>query len=103
MHTLLCVPSFFSLGCANSSFMPVLALVGPLSLEGKSFCSLHTQKHVASVDAGCNVRRVTLDRRHGLPNCLRPTCLGLQASASQDAAINHTGYGLVSMKVGYRE
>ena len=37
MGTLLCVPSFLSLGCANSSFMPVLALVGPLSLEGNSF------------------------------------------------------------------
>ena len=26
-HTLLAVPSFFNLGCANSSFMPVFALV----------------------------------------------------------------------------
>lgn len=26
-HTLLAVPSFFILGCANSSFMPVFALV----------------------------------------------------------------------------
>ena len=39
MPTLLWVPSFFILGCANSSFMPVLALMGP-SLEGKSFWSL---------------------------------------------------------------
>ena len=54
MHTLLCVPSFFSLGCAKSSFMPVLALVGRLSLVGKSFCSLHTPKFVASADAKCN-------------------------------------------------
>lgn len=45
MRTLLCVPSFFSLGCANSSFMPVLALDGWLSLEGNSFWSLHIQKH----------------------------------------------------------